>query len=106
MSLQKCSRCGDVGSFWAAYKAINLGRFHERKLFQCANCEHTMSLDRTERSLWQRLLVSFLWMTPSMFVIALFASGAIGLVSAVIAVIAFHFASLIWIIKTYEFTEN
>ena len=106
MSLQKCSKCGEVGSFWSVYKAINFGRFASRNSIQCASCKHTMTLDRSERPAWRKLFVGFLWMAPSFVVIALFALGLVAILPAVVMVILFHFASLTWIIKTYKCSEG
>lgn len=106
MSLQKCSKCGEVGSYWSVYKAINFGRFDRQNSIQCGSCDCTMTLDRSQRPAWQKLLVGFLWMAPSFVVIALFALGLVAMLPAVAMVILFHFASLTWIIKTYKYPDG
>ena len=65
-----------------------------------------MSMGRSQRPAWQKLLVGILWMDPSFIVIALFALGLVAMLPAVAAVILFHFASLTWIIKTYKYPEE
>ena len=90
--------------FWSLYKILNFNRRSMKWI--CWKCEEEITLkylwyDALNRNLWVATFSCVLWMSPAFLIIALASiyGEVSGYIIAIVAVIAFHFWAMYYVIR-------
>lgn len=100
---EKKIKC-EHNDFWSIYKIINFKRRSMK--WTCGKCWKNITLkylwhDALSKNVWVAAFSCILWMSPAFLIVAIAAiyGDVSGYIIAILAVIAFHFWAMYYIVK-------